>query len=115
MSYKKTINLSFQYPVLKSHSYFNMAYMNYYGNGTSQNTTRFYEYMGHSLAHEPHLHTPVALLKAYAWFENLSYDDMFELSFSYAISILQNNPIMLTAIGFFIIFYVSFFISLKLQ
>ncbi len=35
--------------VFQSHAYFNMAYINLIGNGTAQNTTRFYEYLDNAL------------------------------------------------------------------
>lgn len=89
--------------------------MNYFGNGTTQNSTRFYEYMGNSLNYEPNLYTPVVLLKAYTWLENLTYDEVFNLASTYGLSFIQNNSLMILCIIFYVIFYLGFITSLHFQ
>lgn len=101
--------------VIKSHAYFNMAYMHYLGEGTTKNITKFYEYLNSTLKTEPNLYTPIAILKAYVYFENLTFDSLLKFSGDYVLSFLENNEILVLSFSFYIIFYIYFFVSIKMQ
>lgn len=92
-----------------------MAYMNFIGNGTEQNTTRFYDYLNLSLKFEPGLYTPIQLMKLYAWFNTAEYYNLLDMFFEYLFSFLENKNILIYTSSFFVVFYICFFISLKLQ
>jgi hypothetical protein len=106
--------MKFQENIIKSHAYFNMGYMHYIGNGTSQNTTKFYEYLNNTIKYEPNLYIPVSIFRSLVWLEGISQQELSNIIFNYLVSSF-NNGLLVVGSSCFVVFYVIFYIMLKFQ
>lgn len=98
---------------LLAHSYFNMAIMNFLGNGTEKNITRFNHFMDLSQKNEETLAVPVYLIKNLAKLEDLTLTTLIDNSLTFFDIYLKD--VILSGVSLIIALYSLFFINLKKQ
>lgn len=91
-----------------------MAMMNYFGQGTVQNVTKFEEYLNNSLKFEPNLYLPIKAIKLGSSFFD-SNNEIYSVVLNCILDFFQTNLYFITGFALYLIIYLYFFISIKFQ
>lgn len=113
--YIKVVESGSETSFYTSHAYFNLGIMNSFGEGVPKNYTKALRFYNLSTNYEPNSYYPALAMKYYIYYLNDElYEMMMEKLTIFSSNFVPFSPLFCSVVGF-VLFYIFFLISLKLQ